>query len=255
VGVGHRPPDGLDVSLMLGHEDRRAEQRRDPHRPGGPAQQPAGLGEMDLRVVPAPQQGGELDRREVDVARGDALAAVVERLAHKAVGLLQPPQPRGPLRRLGQQEGGPVAGLPGPAGPFYSLERQLQARLDLAVLVENVAEVGVGAVQVVGGAALAIDRERLAQLGDPALAVASGGDVDAYRVERVRFDPSVAHRPGDLDRLLRERNRLVDVADQHADLGERGEHECALGAGRLRGDQLGGLDVGLERLAVVAARP
>ena len=86
---------------------------------------------------------------------------------------------------------------------------------------------------------LARDPQRVLELGDAVAAVCAPGIRNANGAQRVRLDgPCLGpDRPGDLNRLLADADRLAEVAKKHQCLGERGQHGGAEQARALRRDR------------------
>jgi len=69
------------------------------------------------------------------------------------------------------------------------------------------------------------------------------------------FELALADLPGDLVRLLGDRQRLAVAATQHEDLGIAREDPCPVTGRRLLGDELDRGAVRRERVVELARRP
>ena len=206
AGLGDRPAHGIDVAR--------------PGRPGRPrcrraapatsSRRRGAAGAGSPRSAPSASSKLPITRRDRDAATSctkppwSPVAPASSASRDQALGVVQPAQPPGAVGGLGRA-GTPPSRASSPArGRAVRPPARSRGPPPLAVLVEDVGQVGVRAVQVVGGAETRLDLERLAQWAMPVRAVAERGDVHALRVERVRLGDPVAGRPGDLDRLLGE---------------------------------------------------
>ena len=139
-------------------------------------------------------------------------------------------------------------------GGTHALDRQLGRFLDAPGLVDLIADVHVGASELVGEPELLRDRQRHAQDRDPTLAIAELCDIDPDRVQRVAFRLARADRARDRKRLLRDRQRSREPVADHQHPGHQGEH---LGTfrGRLRRRQLDRAGVRGDRVVAPPGGP
>ena len=177
------------------------------------------------RTREAVLRGGAVAARGRDVGdgrMGDALDEPARVHAQRAVSqplcLVPAPGAGRAMRRLAQQhravagaESQRLAGLDG-------VERELRGLVDPARLIDAVAQVDVGAPDVVGLLQLERDRQRLAQRRLTGLVLALTREAGPERVERLPLLGARADRTSDGERLLAAHDRFAPAAPEHEDL-------------------------------------
>ena len=164
-------------------------------------------------------------------ARGD-------RALDQRLRLVAPAEPDQPLGGIAQEERAISAEQSQRAACLDALERHVEGILDPSGLVDAVGEVDERAGDVVGLLQLDGDGQRVAQGGLAARAVAGIRQAEPERVERVALLRARSDAARDGQRLATARGRLVPVAAQHQELPVGGDDPRALGARRLRGQQV-----------------
>ena len=136
-----------------------------------------------------------------------------------------------------------------------ALERERSRLLEPPLLVEALAQVGVGPPDAVVVADLLGDALGLAQGALAAGEVADPEARHAEAVERMTLEGARTHRAGDLDRALAGRPRLLARGAQHEDLGLGREHARQRGRRRVGRQHADRVAIGGQRAVAVARDP
>ena len=122
---------------------------------------------------------------------------------------------------------------PSDSAGLGAVEREPRGRVDPTRLVEAVAQVDVGASDVVEQPQLQRDRERLAQGTPHPPRARRDPRAGTQRVERLPLLGASADRASDDERLLAARDRITSAAAEHEQLGLAGNYPRTFGAGRI----------------------